>query len=271
MPFVCCGLCPGWKSLDPKEEDQKIGLQLVDLEKIVKEKAVTALDSKRKKLADLKNPVIHWHEVKFHYGEVKYVNHGEPPKPTSRVLFSTTYVNDTPSIKTYDLKTERSTTSSCEMSLTKTYTFGSEVKLGLSPVSKPIDLEMGFKAELSEQKGLVRKAEQTLNWGVDSEIAVPPGTQTTAELFIYEDNYDGEFEMLTTFEGTVIVTYRNKKTREFITNVLLNVQTLLCDDQRFSKDDSGRPTFLVKGICKCRMGINQFIKINETKITEAGP
>lgn len=65
-------------------------------------------------------------------------------------------------------------------------------------------LEFEKKIELYFQYvGLSRKAEQTLTWGVDSEISVPSGTQTTAELLIYEDNYDGEFEMLTTFEGTV--------------------------------------------------------------------
>ncbi|KAI8786795.1 uncharacterized protein LOC106068316 isoform X2 [Biomphalaria glabrata] len=264
--MFCCLPRRGWTTVTSREEDEKLGLQLVDLEKIVKEKAVLALDSKRKKVSDLKNPVIHWHEVRFNYGDVRYVNQGEPPKPTSRLLFATTYVNDTPTVKTYDLKTERSTTSSCEMNLTKTYTFGTEVKLGLSPVIKPIDLDIGFKSELSNQTGLSRKAEQTLTWGVDSEISVPSGTQTTAELLIYEDNYDGEFEMLTTFEGTVIVTYKNKRTKEFVGNVLLNIQTLLIDDQRFSKDDKGRPTFLVKGICKSRMGINQFIKITETKL-----
>lgn len=56
---------------------------------------------------------------------------------------------------------------------------------------------------LSFSKGICQTFEHELSWSVDNGIEVPPGYQTKAELVIREDNFNGDFQILTTFEGKV--------------------------------------------------------------------
>lgn len=51
--------------------------------------------------------------------------------------------------------------------------------------------------------GLTRVTEHELSWGIDTEVMVPSGQQTTAELVIKEEDYNSKFSMLATFRGHV--------------------------------------------------------------------
>ena len=45
--------------------------------------------------------------------------------------------------------------------------------------------------------------EQTLTWGVDSLIKVPPRFRTTAELVVSEDSFQGNFSVRSDVSGKV--------------------------------------------------------------------
>ena len=45
--------------------------------------------------------------------------------------------------------------------------------------------------------------EQTLTWGVDSLIKVPPRVRTTAELVVFEDSFQGNFSVRSDVSGKV--------------------------------------------------------------------
>ncbi|KAK6989426.1 Lin-24 (twenty-four) like [Biomphalaria glabrata] len=243
-------------------------IDLVDLEQIVKEYAEDFLDSDQKKHADLANPIICWDRMHVIYGETKYTLPEVPPKPTAHVLFCAKFTNNTPNPQTYTLKTERRTRSTCEISFVKSYTYGVQIQMKLAPPNPIVEANAGFMSEISKQKGYSSTSEQELAWGVDSEIVVPSGYQTTAELVFKEDDFSGDFEILTTFEGKISVSYEHKKTKELIGTVVDKVARIFNPKSGFSKDNEGRPTFLVKGVCKCKFGVEQSVNLTETRLCQ---
>ncbi|XP_005104905.1 uncharacterized protein LOC101857969 [Aplysia californica] len=244
---------------------------LLDLEQLVKDFAEDFLDSDQKKHADLKTPEINWDHMNVHYGETTYDKSRDRPKPQAHVLFSAKFSNSTPKPQTYALRTERRTRSVCSITFLRTFTFGASVQIKLTPPNPVIEANTGFKSEVSKHKGTSQTFEQELSWTVDNSILVPPGYETKAELVIKENDYNGDFEELVTFEGRVMVTYEHKKTREHITTISENVRKLFDSRLGFKKDELGRPTFRVKGTCKCRFGMEQDVKLTETPMADPEP
>ncbi|CAL1544331.1 unnamed protein product [Lymnaea stagnalis] len=238
-------------------------IDLIDLEQLVKDYAESFLDGDHKRHADLKNPIISWDRMYVIYGETKYTKPEVPPKPTAHVLFSATFTNNTPSPQNHNLRIERSTRSTCEISFVKAFSYGFQIQMKLAPPNPVIEANAGFHSEVTNQKGYSSTTEQELTWGVDSEIVVRPGYQTKAELIFTEDDFNGDFEVLTSFEGKVIVTYENKKNKDHILTVTESVSKIFNSKNGFSKDSDGRPTFLVKGVCKCRFGVEQSVNLSE--------
>ncbi|KAK3801853.1 hypothetical protein RRG08_048440 [Elysia crispata] len=241
--------------------------ELIDLEEIVRDYAGGFLDSHQKKDADLKNPIIDWSRMFVTYGDATYAAPVAPPVPVSHVLFSAVFANNTPSPQTYALRTERQTKSSCTVSFSKTYSFGVAISLRLTPPNPVIEANSGFKSDFTNSKGQSQTFERQLVWSVDNSITVPPGFQTKAELVIKEDNYDGQFEVPCFFEGTILVTYENKR-REHVGTVREHVKKIFAKQRGFTTDDQGRPKFIVKGCCKCRFGVEQSVNLTETPLAD---
>ncbi|GFN94125.1 Lin-24 (twenty-four) like [Plakobranchus ocellatus] len=241
--------------------------ELIDLEEIVRDYASSFLDSDQKKHADLKNPIINWDRMFVTHGEAKYAKPMTPPMPVSHVLFSAVFANNTPKPQTYALRTERHTKSSCNVTFAKTYSFGVAVSMRLTPPNPIIEANSGFKSDLTESKGQSQTFERELMWAVDNSITVPPGFQTKAELVIKEDNFNGEFEVPCYFEGTIVVTYENKK-REHVATVRDHVKKFFKNQQGFTTDEKGRPMFKVRGCCKCRFGVEQSVRLTETPLDD---
>ncbi|PVD22796.1 hypothetical protein C0Q70_16052 [Pomacea canaliculata] len=186
-------------------------LQLVDIEELLRDSAERILDNELRKKADLEHPDINWDRMHVTHSETQYTDSHRSPKPTAHVLFTANFSNDTPNPQRYTLRTERRTKSTCNIALCKTYTIGAHVEIKLTPPNPIIEANAGFHGEMSMSKGINETFEQELAWTVDNEIQVPPGHVTKADLVIKEDEFDGEFTIETTFEGTVAVTYETKK------------------------------------------------------------
>jgi hypothetical protein len=243
-----------------------MSIELLDLDQIVRDYAEDFLEGNQKKHADLKNPVINWERMHVIYGETKYTKPEIPPTPTSHVLFSANFMNKTPNNQTYALRTERRTLSSCSIVFSKIYSYGGGIQVRLTPPNPVIEANAGFQANLTKENSVSQTFEQELTWSVDNEIVVPPGYQTKAELVIREDNFNGDFVTPCVFEGKILVTYENKATKEHITTITASVNKLFDVKKGFVIDELKRPVFSVKGVCKCRFGVEQNVKLTETII-----
>ncbi|XP_059155239.1 uncharacterized protein LOC131940566 [Physella acuta] len=238
-----------------------------DLEEIVRTYDRSKMEPNLRSLVDLDNPVINWKWMTVDYGETEYEKKELAGTATAHVLFSAKFANDTPTPQTYTLRTERRTKSTCQVTFTKTFTYGAEVRLRIGPPLPVIEANAGFKADFSNTNGLTRVTEHELSWGIDTEVMVPSGQQTTAELVIKEDDYNSKFSMLATFGGHILISYHNKKSKEHVTTSTRSVKNFF-KSPPFGRDESDRPTYLVQGVCKCRCGIEQFVKLTQTPLTQ---
>lgn len=246
--------------------------ELTDLRTLVVAEAETFLDSKQKKDADLKNPDVNWDYMHITYEPTVYKSPTvRAPRPVSHVLFSAKFTNNTPKPQTYQLCTQRSTRSECTVSLQKTFTFGAEVQIKLTPPNPVIEANTGFKTEVTKQKGVEQTFEQELSWSVDNAVSVPPGYETKAELVIKENKFSEDFEEKVVFEGRVVVTYVDRKTKEHVETVSVKVGNVFTSEHGFKKDNLKRPTFTVIGTCKCHYGMQQEVTLTESKIPEPEP
>jgi len=243
---------------------------LVDLAEIALSLAERFLDKDQRKSADMQSPILNWDHMIVKYGDTVYTQPTGSPKPKAHVLFSANFTNNTPSPQTYALRTERRTRSECTVNFQKSFTYGAELSIKIAPPNPIIEANTGFKSEITKERGVSETFEQELSWSVDNQVKVPPGFETKAELVINEKSYNGDFEELVTFEGKVLVTFEDKKTREHIQTVKLEVNKLFTAASGFGKDNKGRPTFTVKGTCRSRFGVEQNVKLTEREIVAGG-
>ena len=66
------------------------------------------------------------------------------------------------------------------------------------------------------------------------------------------------------------VRFVHKKTREHIETVVLPVRQVFTNKLGFKEDKLRRPTFTVKGTCMCNYGMQQEVKLTESRIPEEG-
>ncbi|XP_014663649.1 PREDICTED: uncharacterized protein LOC106806281 isoform X2 [Priapulus caudatus] len=195
------------------------------------------------------------------------------PAPKSHVLFSAIFTNTTPAggdSQTHNLKTERTTRSSCTVSVTKGMTYGAECSVKLAPPNPIIQANAGFKAEYVMQSSNAETFEEQLTWSVDSEVPVPANTQTRAELVLEEDEYVGTFTQTRCLEGELHVAIRSHKDQSLLATVHGDVCDILDGVKGFrierSDAGAGKVYFETKGKVKCRYGIRQHLKMSQMPI-----
>ncbi|CAH8540226.1 unnamed protein product [Schistosoma turkestanicum] len=187
----------------------------------------------------------------------------------SHVLFSSLFTNNTSETQTNHLRTERRTSSSCRISLQKVVTKGGNINLQIGPPSMSVQANGGFRRELTMSKDLEEVFEEELIWTLDTEIVVPPGYRTRAELVITEDEYNGKFQVETIFEGSISVKLRDKKDGSIVSVVVINdLNKLLTPKNGFHPipNTTSAVSFVNEGSCHCHYGIGQRVELQEEKI-----
>ena len=116
--------------------------------------------------------------------------------------------------------------------------------------------------------GVNQTFEQEMTWAVENPIKVPPLTETKAELLIKETGYSGEFEEEITFEGRVLVNYEHRKTKEHLITISENVTKLFKKSLGFGVNEQGKPTFVVKGTCKAKYGLQQDVRLTQIRLED---
>ncbi|ESO10881.1 hypothetical protein HELRODRAFT_109192 [Helobdella robusta] len=214
---------------------------------------------------------INWKGVKFIHKEIEFP---EPPKkpvvPKTQCLFRTKFFNQTNQDQEYTFRTERTTSSTCEVSFDRCLTIGAELTLSLKTPMEIFEANAGFKRELAVTNAQGQCIEQCLTWGVDSLIKVPAMHQATAELVVYEDELCGDFNLATDFSGKVVVTVTNlRDNNSFVKMIEGDISEIIkassCAAQVIAKSNRV-VTFVTKGHCQFHYGIEQHVTVRQEPI-----
>lgn len=252
---------------------------VIDLESIVRKWAKQMFDTTKTKEQsripkDHLKFTIHWNRVRFVHHEPDFVEQKKPTHPKSHVLFKTHFTNSTDSVQEYSFKTERTTSSVCEVYVERAVTLGFEMNLSLKTPCEIFEANAGFKRELAVTNAQGQVIEESLTWGVDSVIKVPSMYKTSAELVIFEDEFEGAFSIRTDFSGKVVVAVTNVRDNncwvktlegdidEIIRNEVENNNGVKAG---FTRQDR-IVSFTTNGRCRFRYGIEQHVKLSQEKI-----
>ncbi|XP_022303844.1 uncharacterized protein LOC111111269 isoform X1 [Crassostrea virginica] len=247
----------------------RMGQEIIDLEEIIRKWVSDfPLDKSQKKEADdILSSDINWRHMRVRHGSTEYYDQIRVNTPKTHVLFTAHFSNETDLNQVYSLKTERRTKSICTISIQKTFTYGYNLDLKLTPPNPIIEANAGFKGELGLTKSGDETFEEELVWSVDNQITVPPKFKTIADLVIKEDEYASHFKTESKFEGKVHVTLRNKKDNTPLATITGDVKQIFTPDKGFRVDKTG-VYFVTIGKCKCRFGIEQHVHLSQSELTE---
>lgn len=109
--------------------------EIMDLEDIVRKWVNDfPLDKSQKKDADdILSGDINWRNMRVRHGNTEYYDQIRVNTPKTHVLFTAHFSNETDQNQMYTLKTERRTKSICSISIQKTFTYGYNIDLKLTP------------------------------------------------------------------------------------------------------------------------------------------
>lgn len=101
------------------------------------------------------------------------------------------------------------------------------------------------------------------------QVIVPPGTRTTADLVITEDEYDGKFRVETVFSGSITVRLRDKRDgSEVYVIKMIDLSRVFTPEYGFQPvaGQPGAVCFINEGQCHCHFGIGQQVVLRQEKI-----
>ena len=194
----------------------------------------------------------------------------------ANVLFKTDFTNDTDERQEYCLKVEKTTRSSCTTEIENGLVRGVELAATLS-IGDVLEVGAAFSREVSLSKVEGETIEQEMSWAAESTIVVPPHRAATAEMYVLEKRQSGDFVVLTTVRGTVLVRYTSLSDNallfsqsgkiRYVVNEYLKLARSLGKSYRGIEDnkEDGSVTFQTKGRCTFRFGIKQVVKVNQDK------
>ena len=141
---------------------------------------------------------VDWRRVQFNHDDAVY--EPEPPSPgaagqtsTPNVLFQTTFANRTDREQTYTFRAERTTRSTCSVSVEQACTTGVEVGMKLTTPGQILEANAGFRREMTLSNSESETIEEELTWSVDSQVNVLGRHVGEAKLVILEQEYEGRF------------------------------------------------------------------------------
>ncbi|KAK2142061.1 hypothetical protein LSH36_1001g00011 [Paralvinella palmiformis] len=247
----------------------------IDLEGIIKKWAEMMFNfSKSKEQSripkDALEYTINWKRVHFVHDDPEYLDREKPPKPTTKVLFRTFFTNQTTEDQEYSFRTSRATSSTCDVIMEQCYTVGYEMNLSLKTPGEVFEANAGFRRELSLTNASTQSIQKSLTWEVDSQIKVPSGIRTTAELVVSEDQFSGGFKMTSKISGKVLVTVTNRNDNNSLVKILegniVEIIRGMKDSEKglkLFKLADNVATFVSRGRCTFRYAIEQHIKLHQ--------
>jgi hypothetical protein len=184
--------------------------------------------------------------------------------PRHSVLFKSNYQNTTGNQLNYHISTERRTRTSVALTITKGFSFGASFEIKLGPPA--LEANLGLSSELSFEKSVQTTKEQEVSWTLNTQVNVPPHTCTTVELVVKDDEYKGTFAIRSFFSGKIYVDIRKDNTQ--LTRLIIgDLKQIFKEDMGFKRcPKTKRIYFDTHGVCNCRYGVEQQVRISETQI-----
>lgn len=245
--------------------------EVTDLEEIVKTWAWTAFVKTRGKAyekleyKDIKMDV-NWSRVRFNPTEPSYKEKEMRDTQTSKIVFTSTFLNNTDTEQEHSFTTERTTTCTSTNSITKGYTKGFNLELKVGLPEEVACATAGFGRETNVEDVSESTTEQSITWAVDSSIKVPAKHKTTASMVVKEKEFTGKFELDVRVRGNVIVSILNQKENNCqIHTTEGNFSAIMKNAKGYSgyTIDGKTVTFHVEGKSKFRFGVEQSVQLDE--------
>ena len=213
---------------------------------------------------------VNWNHVHVQWSKPEYDDF-RAQMPKSQVLFKTTFANDTELEQEYSFKTQRTTKSSCEVSIEKGVSTGVELGLKLATPFNVVEANAGFHREITVSKSETETIEHEMSWEVDSQIKVPARHKTEAHLVVNEDNQSSKFTVKGQMKGIVIVTVTNRQAdNAFLTSLEGDWAEIFRNEMKHQalegvvvKDKTVH--FNTVGKCSFRYAVEQHVKLYQSK------
>lgn len=201
--------------------------------------------------------------------------HLEPTSPKPYTLFKTIFTNNTDRSQEYSFKTERSTESVCLICREQGFNIGEQAELTLKTPCEIMEFKAGFKHEMSVNDIKENSISETLTWGVDSVISVPPRYQTVAELVVEEMKYGGTFNVQSILSGRVIVSLIRRRDGYLIMPISTSIVEVFKDFLDNAKGPANREIknmvaidkhfvrIISRGKCSYEFAMKQKVVLNE--------
>lgn len=244
----------------------------VDLEEIVVLWArqmfeITRTNSKNlsKLVADELNFNVDWQRVNFQHSTPEFINPVIPETPGSQTLFQTEFSNRTNQPQEYAFKAERTTKSTCEVTIEKGVTKGAEVAVKIGTPCEVFEANAGFHREITCTNMYGETVEEELCWGVDNTIRVPELTRAFASLVISEQKYDSRFVVHSTATGKVRVAVHNPKENNcWVQDIMGNLADIVHNANPKSIEVKKNTIhYETVGTCNFRYGIKQHVDVSQ--------
>jgi len=211
------------------------------------------------------------------HDEPVYINL-TPSSPKPYTLLKSIFTNNTARPQEYSFKTERMTESICTVCREQGYNIGEEAELTLKTPCEILEFKAGFRHEMHVNKIQENSITETLTWGVDSNICVPPHFQTTAELVVEEMQYRGAFSVATRMSGPVTISIVRRRDGYLIMPVSTNILEIFRDAMENARGNAARDLKAIsvvesnsvklvsKGTCSFQFAMKQRVSLNEEPI-----
>ncbi len=117
---------------------------------------------------------IEWKKLRVKHENVTYQDIEPLGKIKSNVLFRSSFINDTTKEQEYLLRTERKTTSSCDIEVYEGYVTEGSMELSLE-IPLPgcvLTTGAGFKRQYSLENSTVKSFQEEVSWSIESNVKV---------------------------------------------------------------------------------------------------
>jgi len=193
-------------------------------------------------------------------------------------VYETQYSNKSPTAQNHNLQVQKSTRSSCDVTIEKSYTHGFEVSIEL-PLEF-IEFNSSFSREETLSTSNSQSYEEEIAWNLDSSISVKEFHSADIKLIVQEKNYTIPFEISSTMSGRVKVTFANKK-NQFLKKIGGDINAIITQHIRKKKENGETPysfieinkennkdiiTILTKGKASMKYGVKQIVDIVQIPI-----
>lgn len=182
-------------------------------------------------------------------------------------LFRTEFNNSSKVEQNFALKTERTTTSRCEVNLQRGFRIGSNVDVRLNiPSVDSCRVTGSLSGELHVTKATGQTFEEVLTWSVDNQVTVEPKHRATASLLIREEevNADLTVESVIRALDSIPVYIKCRKTGKVLQIAEIPgtcLPDILTESKGFIKVDEQAVKCETKGVTHLVYGAEQIVDL----------